>query len=900
MEQRLTTLPLVIDSSMTQTHSFVQHPLSLTLGVNKTVLANGLTVLTKEVRTAPVVSVQVWYRVGSRNEPPRLNGISHQLEHLMFKGTQERPLQFGRLFSALGSSFNAFTSFDMTAYFGTLSQNKLAALLTLEADRMVNTQINAEQLASEKRVVISELQGYENSPEYRLSRAVMAAAFPGSPYGLPVGGSKADVANFTLEDIQSYYQRFYTPENAVLVITGDFDTELAREQIQQSFGQIPAGPGIQVPPGIPREFDHHSAPIVLQEPGSAPFLEMVYPLPDLLDPDLPGIEVMDAILTGGRSARFYQAVVESGLASSCGGYAANLLEHGWYNVSAIAAPGQTLAEIDQAILAAIAQLQQQPVSPEELERAKTQIQASVILRNRDIDNQAMQLAYDQLIAGDYHHSDRHLAKLEQVTADQVQRVAQRYLDPTRRTLGCFQPTAPAESDAFGGGSGLQTQEDFSPGVPVDPAEVAQYLPPFSTQVSSASQRIPDLFILENGLRVLIVADSSSPTVTLSGNIQAGNCFDLLSLAGVANLTAENLLNGTVHQNALTLAQTLENRGASLDFQAYREGVEIEAYALAADLPLLVSTLAEVLQDSIFPADQLELTRQQALSDLQLEADDPQRWGRRMFQQGLYPADHPFYSFPTQESLQAIRREHLLSFYAQYYGPESVILALVGDFDPKAVKILLQQSFGAWQPPASSPALLFPSVPFPQGVERQYYPLAGKSQEVTYIGHPGISRHHPRYYAALLLNHILGGDTLASRLGTEIRDRQGLTYGIYSYFASGQQPGPFLIQMQTAPEDTPGAIASTLKLLEQFWQDGISPAELASAQRSLIDSYPVELANLDTLARTILSNAVYGLNLTEIRQFPDRLAAVTLEQVQAAIQELIHPQNLKIVTVGAPR
>ncbi|MBE9019746.1 insulinase family protein, partial [Chroococcidiopsidales cyanobacterium LEGE 13417] len=199
-------------------------PLSVTEDVRKTTLENGLTVLTKEVHTAPVVSVQVWYKVGSRNEAPGVNGIAHQLEHMLFKGTTTRPIQFGRLFSALGSESNAFTSFDQTAYFGTVERNKLKALLELEADRMQNALINDEQLASEKRVVISELQGYENSPTYRLDRAVRRAAFPNSPYGLPVGGTKADVEKFTAEKVRDYYNRFYSPDNATLIVVGDFDT----------------------------------------------------------------------------------------------------------------------------------------------------------------------------------------------------------------------------------------------------------------------------------------------------------------------------------------------------------------------------------------------------------------------------------------------------------------------------------------------------------------------------------------------------------------------------------------------------------------------------------------------------------------------------------------------------
>jgi zinc protease len=231
-----------VTSQQIQTESIVNIRKNLsptvTENVQKTLLENGLTVLTKEVHTAPVVTVQVWYKVGSRNEEPGLNGIAHQLEHMMFKGTQTRPIQFGRLFSALGTDSNAFTSYDQTAYYGTAERNKLKALLILEADRMQNSLINTEQLASEKRVVISELQGYENSPEYRLNRAVMQAAFPNHAYGLPVAGTKADVEKFTVEQVRQYYQKYYSPDNAVLVIVGDFQTAPTLKAVKEIFGNL--------------------------------------------------------------------------------------------------------------------------------------------------------------------------------------------------------------------------------------------------------------------------------------------------------------------------------------------------------------------------------------------------------------------------------------------------------------------------------------------------------------------------------------------------------------------------------------------------------------------------------------------------------------------------------------
>ncbi|MBO3457720.1 insulinase family protein [Aetokthonos hydrillicola Thurmond2011] len=883
---------------------------TLTQGVRKTVLDNGLTVLTKEVHTAPVVSVQIWYRVGSRNEGPGVNGISHQLEHLMFKGTHDRPVQFGRLFSALGSQFNAFTSYDETAYFNTVERDKLEALLILEADRMQGALIEPEQLASEKRVVISELQGYENSPGYRLNRAVMRSVFPNQPYGLPVGGTKADVEKFTLEQVRNYYRTYYSPKDATLVITGDFATEPVLKSINRIFGKLQnqvsqdkkpsavAGassstisPDLKAPSGVKK------APIVLKQPGSAALLQVVYPLPDINHPDVPAIDVMDAILTGGRSSRLYQALVETGLASSVGGSASELRAGGWYDVSATAAAGKPLSTVAQVIQQSLGKLQQEQVTTEELNRAKTQLQASFILSNQDIASQATQLAFNQTVAGDYRYAERYLDAVAKITPADVLRVAKTYLNPRSQTIGFFEPTqATGKAGSSSAGTG-RTAENFSPGKPVNPAELAKYLPPATTSTVSTKQTLPEEFKLNNGLRVLLLADHSVPTVNLSGQIDAGTEFDTNQKAGLASLTAGNLINGTQTQNALTLAKSLEDRGIGLGFSAGREGVSVAAHSLSANLPRLVKTLADVMQNATFPTDQLELSRQRALISLKLVLDDPRALGRRLFQQAIYPVNHPFHSFPTEQSLKSITRDDLVRFYQEHYRPDTTTLALVGDFDPVQVKTLLNQAFGKWEAKGKPPVIKVPSVSLPQTTTRSNQVIPGKSEAVTYIGYNGISRKDPRFYSALVLNQILGGDTLSSRLGTEVRDRQGLTYGIYSAFAAGVYPGPFLIQMQTSPGDAQKAISSTLALLRQLREQGVTEAELNNAKRSITSNYPVDLSSPSDVASLILNNAIYGLSPAEIREFPKHIEAVSMAQVQQAIQELIHPEKLVIVTTG---
>ncbi|MFN6464722.1 MAG: pitrilysin family protein [Nostoc sp. DedVER02] len=876
---------------------------SFTQGVKKTVLDNGLTVLTKEVHTAPVVSVQVWYKVGSRNEVKGENGISHQLEHLMFKGTTARPVQFGRLFSALGSQFNAFTSYDETAYFGTVQRDRLEALLTLEADRMENSLVGPEQLKSEKRVVISELQGYENSPSYRLDRAVMRDAFPTRAYGLSVGGTKADVEKFTVEQVRNYYQTYYSPDNATLIITGDFATEPVLKVVKETYGKLTKRGSEEkrtrenVAPSSPVASTTKKAPIVLKQPGSAALLQAVYPLPDIKHPDVPAIDVMDAILTGGRSSRLYQALVESGLASSVSGGAAELIEPGWYDISATAAPGQELGKIAQVLQESLEKLQQQPVTTEELNRAKTQLQASYILGNQDITSQATQLGYNETIAGDYRFIEQYLAAIAKVTPAQVQKVAKTYLNPAKQTIGFFEPTQPDGKPGTSNAGSGRTVENFSPGKPVDPAELAKYLPPATSTTDSTKQSLPEEFTLNNGLRVLLLRDRSLPTINLSGQIDAGTEFDGNQKAGLANLTAANLMNGTKTKNALTLAKTLEDRGAGLSFSASREGVSVSGEGLSANLPILIQTLADVLENATFPAEQLELSRQRALTSLKVKLDDPAGLGREVFQQAIYPENHPFHSFPTAESLKSITRDDLLGFYQTHYRPDSTTIAIVGDFDPVKVKTLLNQAFDKWQVTGKPPVLKIPTVPLPQTSTRLNKVIPGKAEAVTYIGYSGIARKDPRYYAALVLNQILGGDTLASRLGTEVRDRQGLTYGIYSGFAAGINPGPFLIQMQTAPSDAQKAIASTLALLKQLREQGVTEAELNAAKRSISNSYPVDLANPSNVSSIILDNAVLGLSRSEIRDFPQQIQAVTMAQMRQAIEDLIKPENLVIVTAG---
>lgn len=873
--------------------------LKLTANVHKTVLDNGLTVFIKEVHTAPVVSVQVWYKFGSRHEAPGVNGIAHQLEHMMFKGTSSRPTQFGWLFSALGSDSNAFTSYDQTAYYGTVERDKLKALLVLEADRMQNALLDGEHLAKEKRVVISELQGYENSPEYRLNRAILRSVFPNHGYGLPVGGTKADVEKFQVEKLKQYYRQFYHPDNAVLVIVGDCQTEKTLATVKEIFGNIPKAQQSTVN-SQQLTFNSSNSPILLRQPGSAALLQAIYPLPQANHQDMPALEVADYILTEGRNSRLYQALVESGLANDVSGSLVSLEKAGWYELLVTADPEQNINKIDSVLNNAIAKLTQNGITAAELARAKRQLEAAIILSNRSITDQAMQLGNDQTTTGDYRFTDNYLAAIHQVTTADVVDVLNKYLSKSTRTVGIFEPIVNQVKEIAVKHSPPQTRENLSGNSPVSTFEMMQYLPKIDTEQSESQTthlKLPEQFTLANGLQVLLLSDRSTPTITLSGHIKAGTEFDPGEQAGLASLVADTLMSGTKTKNATTLAKALEDRGATLDFSAYRNGVQIEGNSLAQDLPVLIKTLADAVQNSTFPQKELELNRQQALTDLKIELDDPAEVAKRIFLQSIYPKKHPLHEFPTQSSLRGIKRNDVVNFQRQYYRPDTMVLAVVGDFEPDKARSLIQAEFGNWRASGQPPSIEYPQVSNPTNLVRVNPIIPGKTQAITYMGYTGIKRQDPRFYKALVLNQILGGDTLSSRLGSEVRDRLGLTYGIYSHFQAEKDFGIFWIEMQTSPEDANQAIASTRQLLQKIHQQGVTATEVEMAKRTLIGSYNVSLSDPEELTSNILMNQVYGLDTTELQTYTQKIQQVSLSEVNQAARELLHPDNLVVVTAG---
>jgi zinc protease len=418
------------------------------------VLPNGMRVLLREVRSAPVATSWVWYRVGSRNELLGATGLSHWVEHMLFKGTpQISSGEMNLLVARNGGVFNAFTSMDYTAYYETLPADRIELALRIESDRMVNSLFAPEDVESERTVILSEREGYENDPEWWLSEALMAAAFQVHPYRNDVIGWTGDLQAITRDALFAHYQTYYTPNNAVLVLVGDFDADAMLRQVEQHFAQLPAGPPLP-PVRLVEPEQQGERRVTVRRPGAAQFVQIAFHAPHCRHPDYPALVVLDAVLSGAkslasgggaqtnRSARLYRALVETELATyATSSFRASLDPH-LFEFSALVQKGHTADAIEAALLAEVAKVQQDGVHADELAKVQKQVRAQIAYSGESVTNQAYLLGMWEML--DTH--ERTTALFEQVSAvrpEDVQRVAQSYLIERGRTVGHFIPTEEA-------------------------------------------------------------------------------------------------------------------------------------------------------------------------------------------------------------------------------------------------------------------------------------------------------------------------------------------------------------------------------------------------------------------------------------------------------------------------
>ena len=834
---------------------------SLPPGVTMTTLDNGLTIIVREDHSAPVVSAQSWAMAGSVHEGKWLGaGLSHVLEHMLFKGTTSRPgSRIDQEVQEAGGYMNAYTSFDRTVYHIDVPNTGARTAIDILCDIMQHATLPPDELAKEMDVIRREMDMNVDDPGRRASRRLFETAYTRSPYRLTVIGYPDIFNELKPADIQNYYHEKYAPNNVFFVVAGDVKADEVVAQIRESYKNSKAKP---LPPMVLPEEPKQTAPreIVEEAPIEIGHAHFAWHIPELRHPDVPALDVLAVLLGHGRSSRLYQEVREKqGVAHHVDAWTYSPGNPGLLGVSAVMDAEQFSATRD-AVLAEVEKIKGTQVSAEELGKAMKQFVSGMLSTRKTMDGQAGDLGSSWLTASDLTFSERYLAAVKRVTPADVQRVAREYLTPENRTLYALLPEGAA---------------------------------PKASVTSEASTDTPiQKFELANGLRLLVKENHRLPFVEFRAVFQGGVLAESAANNGIAQLMAKTLIKGTSRRNAEDIAREIESVGGSLDSYAGNQSFGANAEVLSSDFATGLDLLADVVLNPTFPEDAFEREREVQVANIQARKDDLLKSAsvamrRRLFGDSSYGLD----TLGAEESVSALKAADLRAHHQKLAVPNNCVLAIYGDVKAAEVKTAVEKAFAGWNKGGDfHPA---PLAPRPAGLNR-VEESRDKKQAVMVIGFPGTTLHGADRYALELIQEACSD--LGSRLFMRVREQMGLAYYVGAQHMPGLVPGYFAFYVGTMPEKVQLVETELLREAELLRAEGLTDAELKRAKAKIIGQKKIARQDLGHLATATALDELYGLGYQHIDAEDALYEAVTLEQVKAAAVKYLKPESAVIAIV----
>ena len=872
-------------------------------------LANGLRVYSIRDTHTSNVSVQVWYDVGSKDDPRGRSGFAHLFEHLMFKATRNLPAEsFDRLTEDVGGYNNASTNDDYTNYYEVVPANHLQTLLWAEAERMSGLVIDPAGFASERDVVKEELRSRVLAQPYgRLFYLYLPmVSYDVHPYARPGIGSIEDLDSATIDDVRAFHQVYYRPDNAVLFVAGNFDDAALDRWVDQYFGAI-ARPSTEIPRVTVREPPRTQARhYTVYEPNTPlPAVAISYPAPPGSDHDAAAMQVLDGIISTGDSSRLHDTLVyRDRIAAQASSFLDTKQGRGIFAVYAILAQGQAPEAGEAALRREIARLRDEPVTAAELSEAKNELLNSALRERETAEGQASTLAEAVVIDGDAAAADRRLAEIAAVTPADIQRVARRWLNDDAsasiRYLSADSRPAGASEAGITIPATVQTAALTPPAHLdiVEPAPEAQRVaPPAPGPEVVPAMPVPVTARLANGLTVVTVPRHDVPLVTAALVARGGSAADAADRAGTAELTASVLTEGTATRSATDLHRAVEALGSSLSSGAGWDGSTLSLTVQTGELDPALGLVADVAQHPALAAEELERQRALAIDGVNVAMHNPgavagMAAARLVY--GAAPYGHP--SGGTARSLAAITRADIQGAYRNAWTPAGATLVLSGDIDPAHARALAEHYFGSWSAAAEPAPAAAPQPAAHPAANIVVIDMPGSGQAAVAVARNTIARTDPRFYQALVANAVLGGG-YSARLNQEIRIRRGLSYGSGSSIDARHAQGPFSAITQTRNDAAAQVLALTLNEMRRLGAEPIPAAELDARRASLTGDFGRDAETTAGIASTIASYVLRGVSPDEIDRYQQAVLAVTPAEAQAAASDLISPTGATIVIVG---
>ena len=823
---------------------------------------NGLVLLVEEDRSAPVASVQAWCETGSIHEDRWLGaGLSHILEHMLFKGTARRgPNEIAQAVQNAGGYINAYTSFDRTVYWIDTPSKGAAVALDILADAMMNSTLPPEEYVKEQEVIRREFAMGQDDPDRMSSLTLFAAAFRQHPYRHPVIGHLDVYNRLTRDDVMAYYKARYVPNNMFFVVSGDVDAQAVHDQLAAAFEKHPRQPLSPVyipqePPQLGRRESHIDFPTELTR------VEIAWHIPELTHPDVPALDLLALILGDGRSSRLYRRVREElSLVHGIHAWCYTPGQPGLFGVEALLDPEKRDATFKE-IFAILDEIKTNGVTPEELAKALKQALSGHINNLATTRGRASDIGSNWLLTRNFHFTRDYLAGLQSVTSADIMRVLQTYLTERNLTITSLNP----------------------------PGSLAVA----ASEAAAHSAGTIQKFELANGLRLIVREDPRLPLVSAVACFKAGILAESPENNGISRLYSRVLLKGTQTRTAEQIAEEIESIGGGIGAESGNNSFGVSVKVMQPDLAAGLELLADILRNPTFPQKAIDREKEAQLASIKAEEEEPTSLARNLMRRTLF-AGHPYglRSSGSPETVAGLDRDQLLAFHQQYVAGRNGVIAVFGAVKADEVKALVEKLF--CELPAGQSALEIPPQPAPLAAAQSVEEYKEKEQAIVMVGFRGLDLFSPDRYALELIEEACSD--LGSRFFVRIREKLGLAYFVGASQVAGLVPGPFIFYLGTDPAKVEAVKAEFLDEIHILATDGLTPEELARSKAKLLGQEAMRNQSNDAFAHACALDELYGLGFDEYTRLRARIEAITLLDVRAVARKLFSeaPSVLAVV------
>lgn len=871
-------------------------------GITEYTLPNGLQVLLFPDASKPTTTVNITYFVGSRHEAYGETGMAHLLEHLVFKGTPNHP-DIPQELTERGARPNGTTWFDRTNYFETFpaTDENLEWALDLEADRMINSFISADDLASEMTVVRNEMEAGENSPFAILMQRTLSTAYLWHNYGNSTIGARSDVENVPIGRLQDFYQKYYQPDNSMLVVAGRFDEQRALELIVEKFGGIPrpdrTGANYIYQTYTREPTQDGERRVSLRRVGDTQFVMASHHVPPGSHEEFAAVSILSHALGNQPSGRLHKGLVETGKAARVGAFPFQLREAGPLLLFAEVRKDSSLDGAWNSMQEILADVVTNPITDEELERARQALLRTIELTFNNSERIALQLS-EWAAMGDWRLFFIHRDRIKDVGLEQVRRAAALYLKPQNRTLGFFIPTdEPDRAEIPTAPDIVALVDDYAGGEEVAMGEVFD---PSPANIESRTSRMT----LPSGFKLaLLPKDTRGETVFATFRVLFGTESSLMHKGDAGSLAAAMLMRGTKQRTRQEITDEFARLKAQVSIGGGVSSATGRIETTRENLPAVLRLVGEVMREPAFDSAEFEQLKQERLASLEAARSQPNALGSIAFSRHLapWPKGHPRYTATIGEDIEGLQNatlEDAQAFYTDFYGAKRGHMAVVGDFEPDLVTEIVTDIFGDWQAPMASERVA--SVYRDISAERLSIETPDKAQAFFVAGmNLNLGDDHPDYPALVLANYMLGGGFLNSRLATRIRQKDGLSYGIGSRFTAHPTDGngQFTTFAIYAPENVGPLEAAFKEEITRALEDGFTDEEVAAAKAGYLDSRGVSRAQDASLASMLSQHLYFNRTMDWDATVENRIADLTPSIIAQAMRRHIDVDKITVVVAG---